>query len=60
MRDFPVGRQVAIDSQGGEQGADRLQHGVDQQQNQSRNHRQFVRPDVSQQAPHQTPVVGFS
>ncbi len=60
MSDFRGGCQVAIHRQRGEQRAYHLQHGIEEQQDQCGNDRQFVGPDVSEQASHQTPVVGFS
>ncbi len=37
-----------------------LQDGVEEQQDQGGDNRQFVGPYISEQAPHETPVVGFS
>ena len=54
------GREVTVDGEGGEKRADRLQDGVEEQQDQGGGDGQFVRPDVGEQAPHETPVVGFA
>ena len=56
---FAGGRQVAINGQRGEQRPDGLQHGIEEQQDQRGDNRRFVGPNVSEQASHQTPVVGF-
>ena len=60
MGGFSGRRQVTIHCQSGEQRAERLQHGVEQQQDQRGNNGEFVRPNVGEQASHQTPIVGFS
>jgi len=52
--------EVAIHSQRREQRTDRLENGIEEQQDQCRYNGQFVRPDIGEQASHQTPVVGFS
>ncbi len=60
MAGFSGRRQVTIHRQGGKQRAERLQHGVEQQQHQRGDDGEFVRPNVGEQASHQTPIVGFS
>ncbi len=51
--------EIAVNGQFGEQRPDHLQRGVDQQKEQRDRDFGFIRPDISEQTPHEAPVVGF-
>ena len=52
--------QVTVDGQFGEQRPDHLRHRLRQQESERDHHRSAIGPEVADQPPHQTAVVGFT